>query len=182
MFSTTPIKLPEISPEKILILRSANTGQIRQIKSELYQKYPSAEFAVLGSVLDTISLFDDMKKFQIDAKWLSGKSIRPLRKTINNSKYDLVVMCFDGDWGGYSRVNQVMKNIEAPTKLVAAYNRNWYVWNHGDFNVSNIFLRGLISFIGWCVYPLIICYLLLKPAKPKYLPENQNRKAPEYEK
>ena len=182
MFTVKMCELPDEPVRSILILRTAQTPQVRWALNELRKKYPEARFAVLGTELEANELFDGMDHFQPTCAWLSPGSIKSLRPRLREARFDLVVMCLNSDCGaGYSRVSRVVRMIDARIKLVAGYNKEWVVWEHLNFEESNFLTRGIVNALEVLIYPIIAAYLLLTPSGPRYMPTEQGRPAPGYE-
>ena len=174
--------LPDHPVRRILILRTAQTPQIRWALDQLRAKYPEARFGVLGTALSTNALFDGMEHFEPTEAWLSPRSIKSLRRRIEAARFDMVVMCLNSDCGaGYARASRVVRMIDARFKFVAGYTQRWHKWKHPDFDDGNAVIRGVINGFGLLIYPVIAAYLLLVPSRPSYMPAGQGRPAPGYE-
>ncbi len=174
--------LPDHRVRRILILRTARTPQIQWALDQLRAKYPEAEFGVLGTQLGGNELFAGMEHFEPSQPWLSPRSVRRLRSRLRKTRFDMVVMCLNGDCGtGYGGVSRVVRRIDAPFKFVAGYTGRWHKWDHMDFEEGNVLTRGLVNCLGILIYPLIATYLLLVPSRPRYMPGRQGATAPGYE-
>lgn len=174
--------LPNTTIRRILILRTARDPQVQWALEQLQTKYPSATISVLGSQLRGNALFEGMTPFEIQEQWLKPSSYRRFEKDIRSGKFDLAVMVLNGDGSiGYEGVSRVMKRIPAAAKLVAGYNRQWYVWNHASFSSGFFAERWLCNVFECVLWGLAFMYLALKSSKPSYMPAGQRQAAPEYE-
>jgi len=162
--------LPAGEVSRILILRTAQLPEVQRAREELARRYPNATVGVLGTRLKALGAFDDCVQFEIDAAWLTPKSVKPLYGRIQEFAPDLLVLCLNNDWRvGYERTSRVVRSLPARHKVVAAYNRRWYRWVHTDFVEGHAVLRWLVDVCGIvALYPLVAAYLLAKPSTPLY--------------
>jgi len=161
--------LPADGIQRILILRTAQLREVDWARSELAGRYPNARVGILGTRLKALGAFEDCEQFEVEADWLSPKSVSPLAGRITAFAPDLVVLCLNNDWRvGYERSSRIVKTIDARYKLVAGYNRRWYGWMHRDFVEGPPLIRWLVDASVALLYPLVAIYLLLKPSTPLY--------------
>jgi hypothetical protein len=162
--------LPAGEINRILILRTAQVPEVQRARDELSRRYPHARVGVLGTRLAALGAFDDCEQFEVTAGWLTPRSVGPLRDRIRAFAPDLLVLCLNNDWRvGYERASRVVRSLPARHKVVAAYNRRWYGWQHEDFVEGRAPVRWLVEACGLALlYPLAAAYLLAKPATPIY--------------
>ena len=181
MFSAKPATLPDAVVHDILIVRTATTPQVEWAIETLRCRYPDVRFSVLGTHLTKIDCFQGMGHFEPKEQWLSPWSCRSLLRAMRGTRFDMVVMCFNGDWGGYGRVSRVVRKVPARFKMVVDYGQKWHSWRHKDFEEGNFLIRGIVNFLGFIIYPAIAIYLTFRVTGATYMPDGQGRPAPGYE-
>ncbi len=164
--------LPESGVERILILRTAQLREVQWAREDLARRYPQATFGILGTRLAALGAFEDCTRFEVADGWLTPASVRSLQTAVAAFAPDLVVLCMNNDWRvGYDRSSRVVKQIHAPHKVVAGYNRRWSHWRHEDFVEDGRLMRWLVEAAGLLVLaPMMAVYFLIKPAGPLYAP------------
>jgi hypothetical protein len=167
---TTDQVLPAAGVERILILRTAQLREVERARAELTRRYPDARIGVLGTRLAALGAFDDCVRFEVEASWVTPRTVAPLDDRIRAFDPDLLVLCLNNDWrAGYERTSRVVGRLRARHKVVAAYDGRWYCWTHADFVESHPAIRWLIDACGMVLlYPFVAAYLLAKPARPLY--------------
>lgn len=172
---------PSEDVRKILIFRTAPTPLVVRTYEHLRTLYPSAEYSILGTALNH-EHFQNMAKFEIAERWITTRSYKRVRQLVEQNRFDIAVLCLNSEHiSGYGRASNVLRLIPASTKLVAGYTGNWWLWQHSDFVEGGVMLRGIVNSMVALLYPVVALYLAFKPARPLYLPEEQQRPAPGYE-
>ena len=180
----SPERAPDVLPsariERILVLRTAQRREVDWAMRELAVRYPDATMAVLGTRLKALGVFGHYEQIDVDAAWLTPRSVRPHMDRIRRFGPDLVVLCLNNDsFVGYERLSRVMRGLHAPHKLVATYTRRWRRWTHVDFVDGPLPLRWLVNGLLVVLYPLVVVYLLCRPSGPPYRPDPSPRVVPE---
>lgn len=174
--------LPELRYGRVLILRTARSPQVTWVFEQLRARFPHARFGLLGTNLASGGPFEGVEKFEVRGDWLTPDGVRPFKRTFAENPFDIAVMVLNGDGAvGYEHVSQVMKSIPASTKLVAGYDRTWELWNTSQFVPPSLLRRTLATCLECALLPLVAIYMLGKSSSPRYLPAEQSRRAPGYE-
>ncbi len=175
-------ELPSGPIPRILVIRTAPMAMVERTVRELREHYPEARFGVLGTSLSASEVFRGMEHFELESPWLTRAAYRPLRKRIALSRFNMAVLCLNNDCGhGYAHASRVMKSLRVPHRVVATLSGRWKTWDHSSFEPRARVIRGLVDAVGWFLYPVTLVSLALMSAKPRYMPEGQGRRAPEYE-
>ena len=156
--------------DRVLILRTAQLREVDWAREELHRAYPDAAVGVLGTQLKALGAFDDCVHFEVAAKWLTPRSVRPLWQQLRTFSPDLVVLCLNNSWRvGYQRASLVVKRLKAPHCIVAGYDHRWYRWSHADFIERQSLFHRAIDASVILLYPMVAAYLLAKPSRPLYV-------------
>ena len=181
MFAEPLKDLPQANIQKILVLRTAPTPQVRWTIEQLRHAYPQARFSVLGTQLDN-SLFDGMDRMSLGEPWLTPRSYKPLSRRVAAADFDLAVMCLNGEpFMAYEKVSQVMKRVPARIKLVAAYSQEWYAWKRELFPDGSLLVRCVLNAFETVLLPSLFLVVAAMPSRNTYMPEGQGRQAPGYD-
>jgi hypothetical protein len=181
MCETTNAFPPPDEVRKVLVFRTAQMAQVTRAFERLRSLYPAAQYAVIGTALDH-EYFQEMVKFEIQDRFVTPRSYARVRPLVERETFDIAVMCLNSEHAvGYDRVSKVLADIPARTKLVAGYTGRWFFWQHSDFVEGGVLLRWIVNSLVVLLYPTVALYLLCRPSKPVYLPDEQRRPAPGYE-
>ncbi len=172
---------PPDDVRRILVFRTAQMAQVTRTFENLRSLYPAAQYAVIGTALDH-EYFQEMVKFQIQDRFVTPHSYARVRPLVQRENFDIAVMCLNSEHiVGYGRVSKVLADIPARTKLVACYSGRWFLWQHSDFVEGGVLLRWLVNSLLALLYPMVALYILCKPGKPLYLPNEQRQPVPRHE-
>jgi len=181
MCETTSAFPPPDDVRKVLVFRTAQMAQVTRTFERLRSLYPAAQYAVIGTALDN-EYFQEMVKFQIQDRVVTPRSYARVRPLVQRENFDIAVMCLNSEHVvGYGSVSKVLADIPARTKLVAGYTGRWFLWQPSDFVEGSVLLRWLVNSLLTLLYPMVALYILCRPSKPLYLPNEQRRPAPRYE-
>ena len=171
---------PPNDVRKVLVFRTAQMAQVTRAFEHLRSLYPSAQYAVIGTALDH-EYFREMVKYEIQDRFVTPRSYARVRTLVERETFDIAVLCLNAEHTvGYGRVSKVLTDIPARIKLVAGYTGKWFLWQHSDFVEGGVLLHWLVNSLVVLLYPMVALYLLCKPTRPIYLPEEQRRPAPGY--
>ncbi|HYK90805.1 MAG TPA: hypothetical protein VE398_18675 [Acidobacteriota bacterium] len=181
MCETTNAFPPPEDVRKVLVFRTAQMAQVTRAFECLRSLYPSAQYSVIGTGLNH-EYFREMVKYEILDRWVTPRSYARVRPLVKREDFDIAVLCLNSEHVvGYDRVSEVLADVPARAKLVASYTGRWFFWQHSDFVESGALLRWIVNSLMVLVYPMVAAYLLCKPNKPVYLPDEQRRPAPGYD-